>query len=810
MPTIAERVLREHNRYTGDGLPNEPVGAPLPVGDPASGPYHPSKKDLRDALDGSIAMTTGQALVDQAGDFADQAGVYATAAAIAVEGHNRLTAVACATTANITLSGLQTIDGVSTGTSRVLVKNQTTTSQNGIYVSASGAWTRAADANTSGEIALAYVHVIGGTANGGKNFQVVDSPVLATDPVVWAEVGFSVDLLLETADRIAADKLNLFELAAVASADGMAYTATLSGLTKDEVEDGTPRLFVFAPNITNTGAVTMQIGGAGTARLVRTQDDLPLIAGQLRAGVRYLLVADGFRFFVIGARQETLGDPTAAQIAHSTMNGATADEARRRSAVFVTGQLPADYDPIVLPNEAGPMFVGLQAVGRLVHVTRAGQDIDLNFVKPGTTVRLIVRNGAGNASARLQIPASAAVLGPAAATHYDVPNGSLIEVTRSDSGGVDLFSLRALHGSIAVAASLTDAARARGIIFAGQSLALRFSQGYGPMALQSAFAGLGLTAATRIVQTAAGSSSLFFANDNVGGNHWWDERTNVAGPLAIAAVATINAHMAAKPAGEPAPALMVFNIGQNDADNIANSGTTTIATVRDHYRKVMAYIRANTGLSGLITAIDLLGSDDGGAYSDAQCSMFRRAQLAACKTDGGADDPLIRPGIETFDLPRLWDDVHICLAGQTLQAGRYADLWQALVAGVPAKKQGLEIISHTFTAPNIHTVRVQSSDWSGVKYGTRRPASHIPGGIAFLANAIPLTSDAPFVLSAWSITATGNANELDFNFVTALNSTGAVCVTNWGRGANEAMQGRNLRDILTDRSLITRDPRPIV
>lgn len=57
-----------------------------------------------------------------------------------------------ATTANITLSGEQTIDGVLTSGSRVLVKNQSTGSQNGIYVSASGSWTRATDADANNEI----------------------------------------------------------------------------------------------------------------------------------------------------------------------------------------------------------------------------------------------------------------------------------------------------------------------------------------------------------------------------------------------------------------------------------------------------------------------------------------------------------------------------------------------------------------------------------------------------------------------------------------------------------------------------------
>jgi hypothetical protein len=54
--------------------------------------------------------------------------------------------VRAATTANITLSNTQTVDGVALSVGdRVLVKDQSTGSQNGIYVVASGSWTRATD-----------------------------------------------------------------------------------------------------------------------------------------------------------------------------------------------------------------------------------------------------------------------------------------------------------------------------------------------------------------------------------------------------------------------------------------------------------------------------------------------------------------------------------------------------------------------------------------------------------------------------------------------------------------------------------------
>jgi hypothetical protein len=72
-----------------------------------------------------------------------------------------------ATTANITLSGTQTIDGVAVvAGDRVLVKNQTTASTNGIYVVAAGSWTRATDADASAEVTSGlFVFIEEGTTN---------------------------------------------------------------------------------------------------------------------------------------------------------------------------------------------------------------------------------------------------------------------------------------------------------------------------------------------------------------------------------------------------------------------------------------------------------------------------------------------------------------------------------------------------------------------------------------------------------------------------------------------------------------------
>lgn len=103
-------------------------------------------------------------------------------------------AVRAATTANITLSGLQTVDGVALAANdRVLVKNQTTGSANGIYSAQSGAWVRTTDADTGAELAPGTaVTVTEGTVNGDKIFNLTSPdtiPTLGTTSLVFSQVG---------------------------------------------------------------------------------------------------------------------------------------------------------------------------------------------------------------------------------------------------------------------------------------------------------------------------------------------------------------------------------------------------------------------------------------------------------------------------------------------------------------------------------------------------------------------------------------------------------------------------------------------
>lgn len=135
-----------------------------------------SRLDQMAAPTSAVSMNgqkiTNVAAPTEANDAATKAYVDAARSGLDVKA-----SVRAATTENITLSGEQSIDGVSVASGdRVLVKNQSTGSQNGIYVCAVGSWTRAADADSDAEVTSGlFTFVEEGTANADSGW------VLTTD-----------------------------------------------------------------------------------------------------------------------------------------------------------------------------------------------------------------------------------------------------------------------------------------------------------------------------------------------------------------------------------------------------------------------------------------------------------------------------------------------------------------------------------------------------------------------------------------------------------------------------------------------------
>jgi hypothetical protein len=147
-------------------------------------------------------------------------------------------AVVATTTGNITLSGLSTQAGGDWTTSltagnRVLVKNQTLSQNNGIYVASASGWARSADANTWAELISAFTFVETGAteADTGWVCTVDAGGTLGTTPVTWAQFSGAGTYTAGTGLTLTGSQFSITNTAVTAGAYGSAsetLTATVN------------------------------------------------------------------------------------------------------------------------------------------------------------------------------------------------------------------------------------------------------------------------------------------------------------------------------------------------------------------------------------------------------------------------------------------------------------------------------------------------------------------------------------------------------------------------------------------------------
>ena len=139
----------------------------------------------------NITTTTGTIFTSPSNstDIANKAYVDATSQGLSFKQPANFT-----TTGNITLSGLAVqANGDWTATltdgNRILVKNQTSGAENGIYLASATGWTRSLDANTWDEIVAAYLFVISGTVWSGSSWVDTNQTggTLGTTPVTFVQ-----------------------------------------------------------------------------------------------------------------------------------------------------------------------------------------------------------------------------------------------------------------------------------------------------------------------------------------------------------------------------------------------------------------------------------------------------------------------------------------------------------------------------------------------------------------------------------------------------------------------------------------------
>ncbi|KKM67506.1 hypothetical protein LCGC14_1470390, partial [marine sediment metagenome] len=143
--------------------------------------------------------------------------------------------VRAATTANITLSAEQTIDGVAVvADDRVLVKDQTDGIENGIYDAKSGAWVRSRDFDGTRDVKSGpFVVVASGSAGAGTIWRITtaDDITIGTTSIAFAQM---------TVSGASAFILTLLDDATAAAARTTLGAGT--GSLDNVVEDTTPQL----------------------------------------------------------------------------------------------------------------------------------------------------------------------------------------------------------------------------------------------------------------------------------------------------------------------------------------------------------------------------------------------------------------------------------------------------------------------------------------------------------------------------------------------------------------------------------------
>lgn len=214
--------------------------------------------------------------------------------------------VRVATTANITLSGTQTIDGVAVvAGDRILVKNQTTANQNGIYVVAAGAWSRATDADTDAEVTGGmFTFVTEGTTNADSGWVLTtnDTITVGTTALAFAQfsgagqitagaglikTGNSIDVATASTARIVINADSI-DLATVTQSDssGSAGATFVQSVTRDSygrvtglvtaaVQDATTAVkgiasFDSGDFSVTSGVVTVKAGGIDNVQLANS------------------------------------------------------------------------------------------------------------------------------------------------------------------------------------------------------------------------------------------------------------------------------------------------------------------------------------------------------------------------------------------------------------------------------------------------------------------------------------------------------------------------------------------------------------
>jgi hypothetical protein len=235
-------------------------------------------------------------------------------------------------TTNVTASGVQVIDGVTTATGdRLLLTSQTAPATNGIYVASGVTWLRAADADVSVEVTSGlYTYITEGTANADSGWALTtnDPIVLGTTALVFTQISGAGQI---TAGAALTKTGNTLDVAVhgdgsiVVNADSLQIGVIATDAQHGARAGGTTHAAVIAGGASGfmTGSDKTKLDGIATgAAAVLSVTPLQVDGSSGNGGAAVTASRSDHR------HQVTTGTPVALTLAASTADGTSNNLAR--------------------------------------------------------------------------------------------------------------------------------------------------------------------------------------------------------------------------------------------------------------------------------------------------------------------------------------------------------------------------------------------------------------------------------------------------------------------------------------------------
>lgn len=299
--------------------------------------------------------------------------------------------VRVATAENITLSGLQTIDGVLLQAGdRVLVKNQISAANNGLYAAAVGTWSRTTDANSSANVTAGlFVFVEEGNENADSGWVLSTNQTitLGTTPLSFAQfsgagqitagagltkTGNTIDIETASANRIVINSNNI----------DLAATGVTAGVYGGITVDAYGRVTTATNNLFGNSAVgyVVRVGADGQPVSAETISSTNLPTTGVSAGT-YISVTVDIYGRVTAATNNIFSNAESGYVVSVGNNGQlTAATTISSTNLPLSGVTAGTYNNVTVDTygrvtAATNNLFGVESLGYVVRVGANGQPI---------------------------------------------------------------------------------------------------------------------------------------------------------------------------------------------------------------------------------------------------------------------------------------------------------------------------------------------------------------------------------------------------------------------------------------------------